>query len=117
MKIELPNLKPYEIVAEIINTMIRIDRIITMETYVINVVEHYKENILPERQEIDFHGGRDLKRDMESNTQIIRRALDGIYNVDSEKIRFVSIMRLMPRRGRPRVSGFTPSWHESFGIL
>lgn len=94
MKIELPNLKPYEIVAEIINTMIRIDRAITMETYVVNVVEHYRENILPEKQEIDFHVGRDLKRDMESNTQIIRRALDNIYNIDSEKIRFTSIMRI-----------------------
>ena len=95
MKIELPNLKPYEIVAEIINTMIRIDRVITMETYVVNVVEYYRENIIPEKQEIDFHIGRDLKRDMESNTQIIRRALDGIYNVDSEKIRFISIMRVI----------------------
>jgi len=93
MKTQLQDLKLHEIIAEFVNRMIRIDRAIAMESYVIDVVEFYKGSIVPEKQEISFYSGRGPKRDIESNSQIIRRALDGIYDID-DRLRMRSVFRV-----------------------
>lgn len=76
MKVDLRKLKPYEVMAQMVQIMIRVEHATTWETYTQNVVDHYLATIPADKREISFHTGRDAKRDMESNAQIIRRAVD-----------------------------------------
>lgn len=94
MKDNFQNLKPYEVVAEIINQMLRIDRAIKIEGYSVDVVEHYLNSTPDDKREIAFHVGRDVERDSATNAQLITRALQGIHS-ESRKTQKTSVLHLV----------------------
>lgn len=93
MGIPSQNLKPYEIVADILNKMLRIDRAIKIEAYSQDVVDLYIKNTPDDKREIEFHVGLDAVRDAANNAKIITRSIQWIY-ADSEKTRKTSILQI-----------------------
>ncbi len=93
MVIPSQNLKPYEIVADILNKMLRIDRAIKIEAYSQDVVDLYIKNTPDDKREIEFRVGLDAVRDAANNAKIITRAIQWIY-ADSEKTRKTSILQI-----------------------
>jgi len=94
MKDSSHSLKSYEVVAEILNKMLRLDRAVTVEAYCQEVVELYIAHTPDDKRDISFYVGQDAIRNNKNNAQIISRAIQLIHS-DSEKTKKTSILQII----------------------